>query len=208
MGHREELLRRFHLGPEDLEANRRGMLSQRQVRYLVQSGVRNLLGSLIIGLALAAILYGVASKPLAPSQWILAAALAAAALTIGFIDYLRTRRAAVDLRVECLIPIRVLAYKVVSHSAALHLPAKLYTGTQIGIRGTVRVNIRGRAGWYLVITGRSFKLPVRVWDVKNDESYRGCINKTFHFVAMSARTWQDHFISKLPQHFPEYLPDN
>jgi hypothetical protein len=79
MEHREELLRRFHLGPEDLEANRRGMLSQRQARYLVQSGVRNLLGSLGIGLALAAILYGVASKPLAPIQWLLAFVLAAAA---------------------------------------------------------------------------------------------------------------------------------
>jgi hypothetical protein len=74
MGHREDLLRLFRLGPEDLEANRRGMLSQRQARYLVQRGVRNLLGSLVIGLALAAILYAVASKPLAPIQWILAAA--------------------------------------------------------------------------------------------------------------------------------------
>ena len=135
MRRREELLHHFHLGPEDLEANRRGLLSRRQARSLVQSGVRNLLGSLIIGLALAAILYSVASKPLAPIQWILAAAFAAAALTVGAIDYQRTRRAAADLHVECL-------------------------------RGPVRVNIRGRAGWYLVITGRSFKLPVRVWDVK------------------------------------------
>jgi hypothetical protein len=144
MGHCEELLRRFHLGPEDLEANRRGMLSQRQVRYLVQSGVRNLLGSLVIGLALAAILYGVASKPLAPIQWILAAALAAAALTVGYIDYHRTRLAAADPRVECLA-------------------------------GPARVQMRSRAGWYLVIAGRSFKLPVRFWDLKNDERYRAYI---------------------------------
>src|SRR5262245_42488865 len=102
MGHREELLHLLHLGPEDLEANRRGMLSQRQARYLVQSGVRNLLGSLVIGLVLAAILYGVANKPLVPIQWILAAALAAAALIVGYIDYHRTRLAAADLRVECL----------------------------------------------------------------------------------------------------------
>ena len=108
MGHREELLRRFHLGPEDLEANQRGMLSQRQARYLVQSGVRNLLGSLLIGLALATILYAVASKPLAPIQWILAAALTVIALTVGYLDYHRTRLAALDSRVECLSgPIRV-----------------------------------------------------------------------------------------------------
>jgi hypothetical protein len=96
MGHREELLRRFHLGPEDLEANQRGLLSQRQARYLIQSGVRNLLGSLLISLALAAILYAVAGKPLAPIQWILAAASAAAAVIVGSIDYHRTRLAALD----------------------------------------------------------------------------------------------------------------
>ena len=50
--HREELLHRFHLGSEDLEANQCGMLSQRQAPYLVQSGLRNLLGSMVIGLAL------------------------------------------------------------------------------------------------------------------------------------------------------------
>jgi hypothetical protein len=159
MGHREELLRLFHLGPEDLEANRRGMLSQRQARYLVESGVRNLLGSLVIGLALAAILYAVASKPLAPIQWILAAALAAAALTVGYIDYHRTRLAAVDARVECL-------------------------------RGPIRAQMRGRAGWYLVIAGRSFKLPVRFWDVKNDDPYRAYIApKANRIVSLEPDGW-------------------
>src|SRR5262245_44214132 len=128
MGHRDELLRLFCLGPEDLEANRRGLLSHRQAHYLVKSGVRNLLGSLLIGLALAAILYAVASKPLAPIQWILAASLAGAALIVGYSDYRRTRLAVLDSRVECLT-------------------------------GLVRVQMRGRAGWYLVIAGRSFKLP-------------------------------------------------
>lgn len=161
MGHREELLHRFHLGPEDLEANRRGMLSQRQARSLVQSGVRNLLGSLIIGLALAAILYGVASKPLAPIQWILAATLAAVALTVGAIDYQRTRRAAADPRVECL-------------------------------RGSVRVHMRGRAGWYLVIAGRSFTPPVHFWDVKNDAPYCAYIaSKAKRIVALEPDGWDE-----------------
>lgn len=159
MGHRDELLRLFHIGPEDLEANRRGMLSQRQARYLVQSGVRNLLGSLVIGLALAAILYGVARKPLAPIQWILAAVLAAAALTVGYLDYHRTRLAAGEPRVECLT-------------------------------GPARVHMSGRAGWYLVIAGRSFKLPVHFWNVKNDAPYRAYIApKANRIVSLEPDGW-------------------
>jgi hypothetical protein len=161
MGHCEKLLRRFRLGLEDLEANRRGMLSQRQAHYIVQSGVRNLVGSLVIGLALAAILYGVASKPLAPIQWILAAALAAAALSVGAIDYHRTQLAVGDPRVECL-------------------------------RGAVCVHMRGRAGWHLVIDGRSFKLPVHVWDVKNDAPYRVYIApKAKRIVSLEPDGWDE-----------------
>lgn len=72
MGQREELLRLMRLSQEDLEANRAGGLSQCQTRSIVHSGLRNLLGALLIGLALAAILYAVASKPPAPIQWLLA----------------------------------------------------------------------------------------------------------------------------------------
>jgi hypothetical protein len=159
MGHREELLRRLQLGPEDLEANRRGVLSQRQARYLVRRGVRSLLGALIIGLALAAVLYAVASKPLAPVQWILAAALAAAALTVGYIDYRRARLAALDSRVECLT-------------------------------GPARIQMRGRAGWYFIIAGRSFKLPVQFWNVKNDAPYRAYIApKSNRIVALEPDGW-------------------
>jgi len=102
MGQREELLRLMRLSQEDLEANRAGLLSQRQARSIVQSGLRNLLGAFLMGLALAAILYAVASKPLALIQWLLAAALAAAVLIVGYVDYRRTRLAAADRRVECL----------------------------------------------------------------------------------------------------------
>src|SRR5690349_11210742 len=147
MGHREELLRRFRLDRDDLEANRRGLLSQRQARTLVRSGVRNLLGALLIGLALAAILYAVASKPLAPIQWILAAALAIAALVVGALDVHRTRQAASAARVECLTSV-------------------------------IRIQMRGRTGWYLLIDGQSFHLPVHIWDVKNDAHYRVYIAPT------------------------------
>jgi hypothetical protein len=141
MGHREDLLRLLHIEVEDLQANRAGKLSSRQARYLVQSGMRNLLGSLLIGLLLAFILYAVASKPLAPVQWGLAAVLAAAALIVGYIDYDRTRRAAADGVVESL-------------------------------SGPARARRRGRSGWYFIIAGRSFRLPVRPWHIKNDAPYR------------------------------------
>jgi hypothetical protein len=161
MGHREELLRRFHLDREDLEANRRGQLSQRQARALVRSGVRNLLGALLIGLALAAILYAVASKPLAPIQWILAAVLAAAALVVGAIDFRRTRQAASEARVECLT-------------------------------GAIRVQMRSRAGWYLLIDGQSFRLPVHIWDVKNGASYGVYIApKARRIVALEPDGWDE-----------------
>src|SRR6188508_1581880 len=112
-----------------------------------------------IGLALAAMLYGIASKPLAPIQWILVAALAAAALVVGAIDERQTRRAASKARVECLT-------------------------------GTIRVQMRSRAGWYLLIDGQSFKLPVHIWDVKNDARYRVYIApKARRIVALEPNSW-------------------
>src|ERR1041384_8286634 len=37
--------------------------------------------------------------------------------------------------------------------------------------GLVTVNMRGRAGWYLNIEGRSFRLPVRFWHVGRGVTY-------------------------------------
>lgn len=140
MEHRAELLQAFHIGPEDLEANRSGALGERQKQLLARSGMMNLLGAFVIGLLLAAILYGVAKKPLVPVQWILALILFGAALAVGSFDFRRTRAAAAEGRVECLT-------------------------------APVRTQSRGKAGWYLVVGGRSFKLPVRPWQVKNDARY-------------------------------------
>jgi hypothetical protein len=162
MGQREELLRLMRLSQEDLEANRAGVLSQRQARSIVQSGLRNLLGALLIGLALATLLYAVASKPLAPIQWLLAAALAAAVLTVGYLDYRRTRLAAAERRVECL-------------------------------RSSVRVYRRGRAGWYLTIAGRAFKLPMHFWQVHNDAPYRVYVApKAKRIVCLEPDGWNQH----------------
>ena len=40
------------------------------------------------------------------------------------------------------------------------------------LAGPVRVEMRRREGWFLVIAGRSLRLPVRPWNVKNDAPYR------------------------------------
>jgi hypothetical protein len=141
MDHREELLQVFHIGPEDLEANRAGLLSDGQARRLVRSGYWNLSASVGIGVVLAAVLYGVAEKPLVPIQWILTSVLIAAALCVGIVYSRQTRAAAAEGRVECLT-------------------------------GPVQLRMRWRAGWYLVIAGRSFSLPVHFWHVQSDARYR------------------------------------
>ena len=100
MTHRENLLQQMRLTDEDIEANRSGSLSQRQKRAIVQSGLGNLIGAVVIALGLAAIMYFIVDKPLAPVQWILASLLAGAVLIVGLVDFNRTRQAAADGRVE------------------------------------------------------------------------------------------------------------
>jgi hypothetical protein len=110
MTHREKLLQQMHLTDKDLEANRAGVLSQRQKQGIIQSGLRNLVGAVGISIGLAAILYFVVDKPLVPVQWIVASMLAGAVLIVGFVDFNRTRRAAADGRVECFTgPVQVQA---------------------------------------------------------------------------------------------------
>jgi hypothetical protein len=38
--------------------------------------------------------------------------------------------------------------------------------------GSARAQSRGRAGWFLVIAGQSFQLPVRPWQIRGDAHYR------------------------------------
>jgi uncharacterized membrane protein len=38
--------------------------------------------------------------------------------------------------------------------------------------GSARAQSRGRAGWFLVVAGQSFQLPVRPWQIQNDAPYR------------------------------------
>jgi hypothetical protein len=102
MGVRDELLQAFHVLAEDLEANRTGALGPRQAQRLIASGYRNLAASVVIGVALLAILLFVAHKPLKPVQWILSGALFLAALLVGINYFRRVRAAVAEGRVECL----------------------------------------------------------------------------------------------------------
>ena len=160
MDHRAELLKVFDIGPEDLEANRVGALGQRQARRLLRSGHWNLVGAVFIGLALAAILYWVARKPLAPVQWILAAGLFVAAMITGIVYFRRVRAAVAEGRVQCLT-------------------------------GPVQTRMQRRAGWYLSVAGRSFRLPVRFWHVRNGRSYRVYVSPQPNvIVAMEPDGWE------------------
>ena len=89
--HRHELLHVFHIGPDDLATNRSGALSPGQRQRLARSAIWNLVGVVAIGLALAAVLWLVADKPLAPVQWILAGALVVAAAAVGVAQTARLR---------------------------------------------------------------------------------------------------------------------
>ena len=96
MGHSDILLKLDHIGVENLEANRAGVLSQRQAGYFRRNGIRSVILALIIVGVLAAVLFGVAAKPLVPIQWILTAGLSAIVLVIGYNDYSKLRLTAAD----------------------------------------------------------------------------------------------------------------
>jgi hypothetical protein len=54
---------------------------------------------------------------------------------------------------------------------ARNLMRAIRAGVVERLSGPVRVNMRGRAGWYLTVQGRSFRLPVQFWHVGKDVTY-------------------------------------
>ena len=157
--HHEELLRVFGIGPNDLAANRAGVLGPRQARRLRRSVWWNLGAVALIVLGLVAILVFVASRPLAWFQYAIVAALALAVTAAGFV-WIRGIFAAVRAGVvECLA-------------------------------GPVRVAMRGRAGMWLSVNGRSFQMPVHFWHVGNDLRYRVYVAPAAkRIVAMEPDGW-------------------
>ena len=102
MNHRDELLQAFRISAEDLEANRRGRLGMIQRRKLLWSGTVSIATASLFGCLLFGIWYGVAERPLAPVQWILASGLLALLLFIGIRYFQQTRADVAEDRVECV----------------------------------------------------------------------------------------------------------
>jgi hypothetical protein len=158
--HRDELVRLFGIGAEDLDANRAGRLGERQRRRILASGMRNLAAALVIGLVVVAILLFVANRPLKAAQVVTAGVLVAAAMAAGAYDVRRTRAAAADGRVETLI-------------------------------GEITVRSRGQQGWWVDVAGRSFRVPVRPWNLKNGRAYRVYVAmRANRIVAMEPEGWE------------------
>jgi hypothetical protein len=100
--HRDELLKAFHMGPEDLTANRAGSLGPNQARRLVRSGYWNLAGVAVIVFGLLAIMWAVAEKPLKPVQWVLVTILIVGGVILGAVQFRRLRASVAAGAVECI----------------------------------------------------------------------------------------------------------
>jgi hypothetical protein len=108
VSHRDELMIVFHIGPEDLAANRAGRLGQRQIHRMRRGVLTNLALALLLVVALLLILYFVAERPFAWIQYVLAGLLVFGALAVGFFAARGLRRAVAAGVVECLTgPVKV-----------------------------------------------------------------------------------------------------
>src|SRR6059058_5779281 len=106
--HRDELLRVFKIGPEDIRANRAGTLGPRQRRRLRNGVYSNVAATLVIVLGLIAVVYLVAERPISGPRYALIGALAAAGAAVGAYAVRGLVRAVRAGVVECLAgPVRV-----------------------------------------------------------------------------------------------------
>ena len=71
-----------------------------------------------------------------------------------------------------LIAVVALAGLAVGVHRSAQLRRALRDGTVERLSGIVSVGMRGRAGWWLTVSGRSFHLPVRFWHVGPGLAYR------------------------------------
>jgi hypothetical protein len=63
-------------------------------------------------------------------------------------------------------------------------------GTVEVLTGPVSVRMQGRAGWYLTVAGRTFRLPVRPWHIYRGFSYRVYVaTKASRIIAMEPEGW-------------------
>jgi len=108
VSHRDELMIVFHIGPEDLAANRAGRLGPRQIHRMRRGVWTNLALALLLVAALLLILFFVAERPFNWIQYVLAVLLVVGALAVGFFAARGLRRAVAAGVVECLTgPVKV-----------------------------------------------------------------------------------------------------
>jgi hypothetical protein len=101
VSHSEELIRVFHLGPEDLARNRAGRLGPNQVRRLRRAVWWNLGAAALIVLGLLAIFGLVAERPYGWTQYLVVSLMVAAGIALGFFTARSLRRAVAAGVVEC-----------------------------------------------------------------------------------------------------------
>jgi len=108
MNHREELLRAFRIGPEDLHANRMNRLGARQVQRMRRGVWWNLAGVVLLQAGLIAIFLLVARRPFVWFQYALVGALVVALAVLGY-AVIRGLRRAIEAGVVrcCAGPVRV-----------------------------------------------------------------------------------------------------
>lgn len=144
MDARQALLDAFGLEPTDLEANRRGVLSERQKRTIRSSGVFGLGAAAVVGLGLGAILLFVANQPLQPVQWILSLLFFLAVGVASIVTLWKGRASARAGRVECLtgpIQVRLIprqGWRLDVAGRTFRLPVRFW---KVQTNGTYRVYI-------------------------------------------------------------------
>jgi hypothetical protein len=82
--HRDELLRVFKIGPEDIRANRAGLLGARQRDRLRRGISVNLAATALIPLVFVVFVYFAAARPIAWPRYALIGAVLAAGAAVGW----------------------------------------------------------------------------------------------------------------------------
>jgi len=143
-GHRDELLRTFKNGPEDIDANRAGRLGPAQIRRMRRGAVNAVLIMVLAAAVLIAIILLLGATPIAPWRWGLIVVVAGAGIAVGVYQGCRLRSAVTAGVVECHSgPVRVAmrgrtGWWLTIGGHSYHLPVRFW---HVGSGGEYRVYI-------------------------------------------------------------------
>jgi hypothetical protein len=172
LSHRDELLRAFRIGPEDIEANRQGRLGPGQIRRLRRNILVNVLTitpfqlALIAFIALGARIPGVGTE-------------AARA---------RSHTSSVFLYLFALVLLAGLVAMEVAWVRAIR--RSLRAGIVRGLAGPVTVHVGSRGGTWLTVDGERHRLWTGYWHVGRGRDYRVYVVPAAKLiVAMEPNGW-------------------